>query len=132
MTSNLIANQINRDDQLTSFLCGDVRHIRIDLETWIRDELNQSMQSCSVRLEYETDGPLKDAIAETLGRLRHIEDVEFSRALDRSRRANDDVEAGEGDNVFDGYDSLITAQSDLLRIGRELLEIRYSLVSIMD
>ena len=132
MTSNLIANQINRDDQLTSFLCGDVRHIRVDLEAWIRDELNQSIQACNVRLEHEVDGPLKEAIAKTLNRLRHIDDFEFSRALDRSKKTNEDIESGEADNVFDGYDSLIMAQSDLLRIGRELLDIRNHLASITD
>ena len=127
-----MANQIRRDDQLTSFLCGDARHIRVDLEAWIRDELIQSIQTCSIRLESEIDGPLKEAIGNTLSRLRHIDDNEFPAALDRSEKTNEDVESGEADNVFDGYEMLIQGQTDLLRIGRELLSIRYDLIKIAD
>ena len=132
MTSNLIANQIKRDDQLTSFLCGDARHIRVDLEAWIREELIQSIQTCSTRLETEADGPLKAAIGKTLDRLRHIDDYEFPAARDRSEKTNEDVESGEADNVFDGYEMLMQGQTDLVRIGRELLDIRYDLIKITE
>ena len=128
----MIANQIRRDEQLTTFLCVDAQRVRADLETWIREELIQSIQTCAVLLEVEVDGPLKGAIEKTLKRLRHIEDYEVEVAVEKSKEAEDDFRSGDADNAFSGYESLMQAQSDLFRIGRELLDIRDHLNSITD
>lgn len=127
----MIDNQIRRDDRLTNFLCVDVQHIRTDLEAWIQEELIQSIQTCSVMLEVEPDGPVKEAIAKTLARLRHIDAYEFKAASDKSKKADEDVSSDEADNVFHGYDWLMQAQSDLVRIGRELLDIRNQLADVV-
>ena len=128
MTNQMFANQLKRDEKLTNFLCVDAQRVRIDLEAWIREELTQSIQTCSIRLEVEVDGPLKDAIENTLYRLRHIDDYDFTEASNKSKQADEDVTSGEADNAFHGYELLMLAHSDLFRIGRELLDIRYQLV----
>ena len=130
MTNQMIANQINRDEQLTNFLCVDAQRIRADLETWIREELIQSMHMCSVMLEVETDGLLKDCVESALNRLRHIEQYEIGMASGRSKRAEEEFRSGEADNAFDGYELVMRAQSDLVRIARELLDIRDRLIPI--
>ena len=131
-TNQMIANQIKRDEQLTNFLCVDAQHVRTDLEAWIREELTQSIQTCSIRLEVEVDGPLKDAIGNTLHRLRRIDDYEFTEASNKSKQADEDVASDEADNAFHGYELLMQAHSDLVRIGRELLDIRYQLAEIVN
>lgn len=130
MTNQMFANQMNRDEQLIAFLCVDAQRVRADLETWIREELIQSIQTCSVIMEVEPNGPLKDAIEKTLNRLQHIQGYEFGVASDKSKRAEEELREGEADNAFHGYEWTIRAQSDLFRIGRELLDIRERLISL--
>lgn len=132
MTSNLIPNQIKRDDQLTSVLCVNTGHTRGDLEAWIQEELIESIQVCSIRLEIEVDGPFRGAVENALQRLRRINTYELPEALNRSKKTTEDVGSGEPDNVFEGYDWLVQSLSDLIRIGREVLEIRNQLNDIAE
>ena len=132
MIGTLISNHIKRDDQLTLSLGSNARNFRYDLQEWIHEEVTELIQTFSVRLGTEPDGPLKIAIQETADRLHQINSREFTAAVERSNKSINDVLAGDPDNVYHGYELLLLGLSDLTRIGRELLEIREYLIGIAE
>ena len=132
MIGTLIANHIKRDDQLASSLGVDARHFRHDLQAWIQEELTELIQAFGIRLETEPNGPLKDAVQQTVDRLRQINLRELPAAVQKSEKSIADVADGGADNVYHGYELLLQGLSDLIRIGRDLLDIREQLINIAE
>ena len=75
---------------------------------------------------------MKDAVQQTVDRLRQINLRELPAAVQKSEKSIAGVADGEADNVYHGYELLLQGLSDLIRIGCELLEIREHLVEIAE
>ena len=123
MTSDFHDLQMERDDDLIKGLCAAARSTRTELREWVQRELNACIYEAGLQ-EAVAQGVLRDEIEQTVKRLRRINHNDLPQAVRDCDDVADDVSRGGYDNVYEAYDQLQKGCAGLVRIVRELLEIR--------
>ena len=95
----------------------------MELREWIQTELHACLFEAELQ-ETVAEGILEDKIKETVAFLRRINHQDLPQAVRDYDDARNDVSRGDYDDVYEAYDQLQKGCAGLIRIIRELLEIR--------
>ena len=123
MMSNFYDEARKRDEEFIKGLCGDARHLRMELREWIQEELRALITEADL-LESQADGIIREQIARTLEQLRIINHTDLNEANDAYNDAVNEVAEGGYDNVYEAYNTLQKESSQLIQIMKELLDKR--------
>ena len=123
MTSGFHDQAAERDDTLIKGLCQAARNSRLELHEWVQTELKTVLIEAQLQ-ETLTEGVIQGQITRIIERLRLIDRMELPEAITGFDDLIVDVGRGGSSDVYDAYDQLQRGYAGLVRIMRELLEIR--------
>ena len=123
MTSNFLDWAGERDDTLVQGLYQAARTTRMELRDWAETELKAVLIEAELQGEL-VGGEIGDRIQTTVERLRIISQRDLPEAIANYDDVMTDVLRGSFEDVNDAYDKLQKECAGLVRIVRELLEIR--------
>ncbi len=123
MTSDFHDREIERDDTLIKGLYSAARTTRQELREWVQAELKAILIEAELQ-EKIAEGELRDRIKNTVVRLRTINQGDLPEAVSNYDGVMVEVLQGGFQDVHDAYDQLQQGCAGLVRIMRELLEIR--------
>ena len=115
-----------RDDTLIKGLCQAARTTRMELREWIEAELKDLIIKAELQ-EPLLQGDLKEKVERTADHLHTISKRDLPEAVRDFDDTIDDVGGGGYEDVYDAYDQLLNGHSKLIRIMRDLLELRSSI-----
>ena len=124
MTPDFHDRAAERDDTLIKGFCyAAARNTRLELREWAQTELNASLIEAQLQ-ESRVEGAIVDQITSTVERLRFIDRVDLPEAIRVFDDMIADVSQGGFTDVYNAYDQMQKGCAGLVRIMRELLEIR--------
>ena len=123
MTSDFHDREIERDDTLIKGLCSAARTTRQELREWVQAELKAILIEAELQ-ERITEGELGNRIKDTVVRLRTINQKDLPKAVSDYDAVMVEVSQGGFTDVLNAYDQLQQGCAGLVRIIRDLLEIR--------
>ncbi len=123
MTPDFHDLAVERDDTLIIGLCHAARTTLMELREWAEAVLKATLFEAELQ-EGLTGGPIGDSITDTVRRLRSINQTHLPEAVIAYDDMIDEVRRGGYTDVYSAYDQLQQACAGLLRIMRELLDIR--------
>lgn len=123
MTSDFHDRKLERDEDLIKGLYGVARSNRWELREWAQAELHACLFEAELQ-EALAKGVVKASITEAVARLRRINSQELPQAIRDYDDTMNDVSGGGYEDVYEAYDQLQRGCAGLVRIMRELLEIR--------
>ena len=123
MTSNFHDMAIERDDTLAKGLCAAARTTRMELRDWAETELKATLIEAELH-EPTVEGVIGIQIRDTVERLRIISRTDLPEAIREYDTVIDEVSRGGSTDVHDAYEQLQTGCGKLVRIMKELQQIR--------
>lgn len=123
MTTEFHNRAVERDDILIKGLCHAARTMRMELRDWAQTELKALLIEAELQ-ETGTRGVIAGQIKSIVERLRFIDRTDLPQAIGAYDDMIADVSQGGSTDIYDAYDQLQQACAGLVRIMRELLEIR--------
>ena len=112
-----------RDVALVKGLCHAARTTRMELREWVQMELKAVLIEAELQVELKR-GEVGEQIEGVVERLRTINRKDLSEAVNDYDSVMNIVMLGGYGDVYDAHDQLLQGCSGLVRIQRELLEIR--------
>ena len=123
MTSNFYGEATRRDSDLVTGLCQAARTMRMELREWTQTELNAALLEAQLQ-QPRVQGVIQDQIVSTMERLNSINRIHLPEAVRIFDDVIIDVSQGGYTDVYNAYDQLQMGCGGLVRIVRDLLEIR--------
>ena len=123
MALNFFDRAEERDDTVIKGLCQAARTTRMELREWVQTELHASLEQGDFEEQAEY-GEIRVRIKQAVERLRVINHRDLPQALTYYDDVINDVANGGFEDVHDAYDKLNQGCVGLIRIMKELLEIR--------
>ena len=123
MTPDFHDLALERDDTLIKGLCYAARNTRSELREWAERELKAVLFEAEIQ-ERTVKGVVGDQIKSTVERLRMISLTDMPEAIRTYEDVIDEVLRGGSTDVYDAYDQLQMGCTKLVRIVKELLQIR--------
>lgn len=97
--------------------------MRMELRDWAQTELKALLIEAELQ-ETRAEGVIATQIKSTVERLRFIDRMDLPQAISEFDDMITDVSQGGSTDIYDAYDQLQKACAGLVRIMRELLEVR--------
>lgn len=123
MTSNFYDNTIRRDEDLIAGLCYVAQAARKDLREWVQEEVKALLYEAQLQ-QIQSTGVLAEQITSIVERLQSINRRDLPEAITAFEDDINEVAHGGYDDVYNAYDQLQKGYAGLMRITRDLLEIR--------
>lgn len=124
--SDFFDRAAERDATLVKGLCQAARTTLLELREWAQEELN----ACLIEAELQeglSEGEIREQIEQVVKRLRTINRKDLPEAVNNYESVRTMVMDSGFADVYDAYDQLQQGCSGLVRILRELIEIRTSI-----
>ena len=123
MTTSFHDWTIERDNTLVKGLCAAARSNRNEMREWIEAEIKALLEEAQIK-EPVSCGVIADHIRKSVETLRHTSTVMFPEALRDYDGVIENVSIGGFDSVEEAHDQLQSGFMHLVRILRELHEMR--------
>lgn len=123
MTNDFFSLAIERDDTLIKYLCGASRNMRNELREWAQSEVKALNEEAQL-FEFVADEPARERLFKVFKDLDAINRIDLPEVVTDYDDTIKELELRGAPDVYEAYDQLETRCSRLVKIVRQLLEIR--------